>query len=84
MLKFPSKWWNVNINEKEDFSGKKRKRNESWNKWVLKYLFEGKSWIVVVGSRKLQTNKQKDSKYSNSLTDKVKLDFDSENGDAET
>ena len=83
-MKFPSKWWNVNINEKEDFSGKKRKRNESWNKWVLKYLFEGKIWIVVVGSRKVQTNKQKDSKYSNSLTDKVKLDFDSENGDAET
>ena len=61
-----------------------KKRNESGNKWVLKYLFEEKSRIVVVGSRELKTNKQKDSKFSNSLSDRVKLDFDSENVDAET
>ena len=62
----------------------KKKRNESWNNWVLKYLFQRKSWIVVVGSWELQTNKQKDSKFSNSLLDKVKLDFGSKNGDAKT
>ena len=50
----------------------------------MKYLFQGKRWIVVVGSRELQTNKQKDSKFSNSLSDRVKLDFGSENGDAKT
>jgi len=61
--------------KKKIFQEKKEKINESWNKWVLKYLFEGKSLIVVVGSKKLQTNKQKDSKYSNSLVDRVKLDF---------
>ena len=49
----------------------------------MKYLFEGKSLIVVVGSKKLQTNKQKDSKYSNSLVDRVKLIL-VENGDAKT
>ena len=38
----------------------------------------------MVGSRELKTNKQKDSKLSNSLSDRVKLDFDSENVDAET
>ena len=38
----------------------------------------------MVGSRELKTNKQKDSKFSNSLSDRVKLDFGSENVDAET
>ena len=45
-------------------------------------MFEGKSLIVLVGSRELQTINQKDSKFSNSLLDRVKLDFGSENADA--
>ena len=37
-----------------------------------------------MGSRELQTNKQWDSKFSNSLSDRVKLDFGSKNGEVET